>query len=224
MFTWQWWVCQSFVLIALVLVVISTQQRTALKLNIYKGISTFFSFIGLCFLGQPSAIILNGVGVLRSIMVIAFGIKPNVNKRLKYSLVSALLALLVILNIVFWQSFYNLLSIIIAGTLIITYIQRDAKTIRTMVCGVSIVSAIYYTLIQSPMNAIIDLIGFMSSIVGIFRIDMKSSVCGCQKETEATIHDSNADGVEDNPALNDIYDDTHTEEDINQDTDYYGGN
>ena len=61
MFTWQWWVCQSFVLIALVLVIFSTQQKTALKLNIYKGISTLFSLIGLCFLGQPSAIILNAI-------------------------------------------------------------------------------------------------------------------------------------------------------------------
>ena len=194
------------------------------KLNIYKGISTLFSLIGLCFLGQPSAIILNAIGVLRSSMVIAFGLKPDINKKLKYSLVSTLIIILITLNIVFWQGFYTILSILIGSTLIITYIQKDAYTIRTMVCGVSIVSAIYYTLIQSPLNAIIDLIGFMSSIIGIFRLDLKSK-CPCECKKEATIHDSNADGIDDdNPAKHDIYDDTHTIEDMNQDTDYYGGN
>lgn len=224
MFTWQWWVSQAFVLVALILVIFSTQQRTALKINIYKGISTVFSLIGLCFIGQPSAIILNAVGVLRSIMVITFGLKPNINKYVKYSLVSALLLLLVILNIVFWQSFYNILSIIIAGTLILTYIQTNPRTIRTMVCGVSIVSAIYYTMIKSPMNSIIDLIGFTSSLIGIFRIDMKMNNCSSNPQ-EATIRDSNADGIDDDlEAKTDIYDDTHTQEDIDQDTDYYGGN
>ena len=195
MFTWQWWIAQTFVFIALLFAIVSTQQKTIFKISLYKGISTLVSFCGLCFLGSIPALILNGISVLRSVMVMFFIYKPEIKKIEKYGLTSALFVLLVILNIIFWENIYNLFGILIATALILTYIQSNPKTLRIMVCCVSLFSAIFYLLLQSPMNAIIDLFGCCSALVGIFRIDLK---CNTEEIT------------------------TETEKDAS-DTDYYGG-
>lgn len=201
MFTWQWWVAQTFVFIALIFVIISTQQKTLIKISAYKGISTLISFFGLCFLGQIPAIILNGISVLRSIMVMFFIYHPNLKKQTKCLLTCSLLVILVTLNILLWENIYNLFSILIATALIFTYIQKNPHTLRIMICIVSLFSAVFYLLIQSPMNCVIDLFGCCSALVGIFRIDLK-------KQTESN---TNANVEKDN--LED-----------NNDTDYYGEN
>ena len=114
---------------------------------------------------------------------------------------SILIIILISLNIIFWVSYQNILSTIIGISMIVVYMQKNPKTIRTMLCAVSIFSSFYYALIGSPMNAVIDLFGFISSLVGLVRIDLH--------------HGGKAKTVVDNNAK-------ETDEDI--DTDYYGLN
>lgn len=174
MFTWQWWVAQTFVLIALALVIVSTQQKSAIRICFFKGVSTVFSCIGVCFLGQLSAIVLNAVGIARSALAIYFAYKPTLKHSIKATLTSTLMIILIALNIAFWQGYQSILCIVVGILSIIAYIQTNPKMIRIMVCTLSIISCIYYILIQSPMNAVIDMFGFISSLIGIIRIDLKN--------------------------------------------------
>lgn len=174
MFTWQWWVAQTFVLIALALVIVSTQQKSAIRICFFKGVSTVFSCIGVCFMGQLSAIVLNAVGIARSAMAIYFAYKPDLKHHIKVTLTSALMTILIALNIVFWQGLQSILCMVVGILSIIAYIQTNPKMIRIMVFSLSIISCIYYLLIQSPMNAVIDMFGFISSLIGIIRFDLKN--------------------------------------------------
>ena len=108
--TWQWIVSQIFAFIGLVFVVISFQQKSSVKLLIFRNIATLFVFIGLCFLGNVSAIIFCGVGAIRNLVALYFAYKPDSSKILKYILSGLLILTLVVLNIIYWKNLYNLYS------------------------------------------------------------------------------------------------------------------
>ena len=78
--TWQWITNQILAFVGLIFVVISFQQKNSKELLIYRNIATLFVFIGLCFLGNYSAIIFCGVGVLRNLVALFFAYKPNTKK------------------------------------------------------------------------------------------------------------------------------------------------
>ncbi len=57
---------------------------------------------------------------------------------------------------------------------IITFVQTQASTIRKMSVVAEILSITYYSLLLSPTNVAIEVIGLISAIVGIIRLDGKN--------------------------------------------------
>ena len=174
-FTWQWIVNQIFAFVGLIFVVISFQQKSTKKLLILRNFATGFVFIGLCFLGNISAIIFCGAGVIRNLVSLYFAYKPDTKKSLKYIASILIILLLVVLNIIYWKNLYNLYSIMLGTLAVITFMQEKASTIRKLSVVAEILSIIYYSLLLSPTNVVIEVVGLISAIVGIVRLDLKKS-------------------------------------------------
>lgn len=172
-FTWQWITSQVFAFIGLIFVVISFQQKSTKKLLILRNISTIFVIIGHCFLGNPSAIIFSSVGELRNLMTLYFAIKPETKKIIKYIGASFIVLLLIVLNVIFWKDFYNLYSILLGTFAVITFMQKKASTIRKFSVVAEIAAIVYYSLLVSPTNVLIEVMGLISIIIGIIRLDLK---------------------------------------------------
>ena len=171
--TWQWIVNQVFAFIGLIFVILSFQQKTSYKLILLRNIATLFVFIGLCFLGNLSAIIMCGAGVFRNIVSLYFAIKPNSKKMKKYIASVIIVILLVILNIIFWNSWFNLYSMILGAFNVYTFMQEKPSTIRKCSVIAEILAITYYSLLFTPVNIVIECFGLGSAIVGIIRLDIK---------------------------------------------------
>lgn len=170
--TWQWIVNQIFAFIGLIFVVISFQQESTKKLLILRNLATIFVFIGLSFLGNISAIIFCGAGVIRNIVSLYFAYKPNTKKFIKYLASILIVILLVVLNIIYWNNLYNLYSIILGTVAVITFMQEKSSTIRKLSVVFGTLSVTYYSLLLSPTNVVIEIVGLVSAIVGIIRLDL----------------------------------------------------
>ena len=173
--TWQWIINQVFAFIGLVFVVISFQQKDSKRLIIFRNFATLAVFIGLCFLGNVSAIIFCGAGVIRNLITLYFAYKPDSNKSLKFISSILLVLLLIALNLVYWKNWFNLYSIVLGTMAVFTFMQTNAATIRKLSVIMEILSIVYYSLLLSPTNVAIEVIGLISAIVGIIRLDMKKN-------------------------------------------------
>ena len=173
--TWQWTINQIFALIGLVFIIISFQQKDSKKLLIFRNIATLVIFIGLCIFGNASAIILCGAGVIRNIITLYFAYKPNASKVLKYVSSALLMLLVIVLNIIYWKNLFNLYSIVLGIVAVITFMQSKASTIRKMSVFAEILAIVYYALLLSPINTVVEVIGLISVIVGIIRLDIKKN-------------------------------------------------
>ena len=171
--TWQWIVSQVFAFIGLVFVTISYQQKESTKLLLFRNIATLFVFIGLCFLGNVSAIIFCGAGIFRNLLALYFAYKPDTNKMIKYVVSGLLAVLIIVLNVIFWKNLFNLFSIVLGIMAIITFMQTKSSVIRKLSVVLEIMSITYYGLLLSPTNVIIEIIGLISAIIGIIRLDIK---------------------------------------------------
>ena len=180
-FTWQWITNQILAFIGLIFVIISFQQKTTYKLILLRNIATLFVFIGLCFLGNISAIIMCGAGVIRNIVSLYFAIKPNTNKIKKYISSILIVGLLILLNIIFWNNWYNLYSIILGAFNVFTFMQEKPSAIRICSVIAEILAITYFSLLFTPVNIVIESIGLISAIVGIMRLDIKKEPKAVQK-------------------------------------------
>lgn len=173
--SWQWYVNQGFALIALVLVIISVQQKGTLKLLIFEWLATSSVFIGLCFLGNLSAIFMVGAGVVRDVVAIIFVLMPKIKHKSAYQVCCGILIsiLLVVLNIIFWTDWLNLLSILIGVLGVYTFFQKSSARIRGWLVVREILIVIYYGILLSPINVVIDAFSLVSAIVGIIRLDVR---------------------------------------------------
>lgn len=174
--TWQWIVNQIFAFIGLIFVIISFQQKSTKKLLFLRNFATGFVFIGLCFLGNISAIIFCGAGVIRNLVSLYFAYKPDTKKTIKYIASILIVLLLITLNIIYWNNLYNLYSIMLGTLAVITFMQEKSSTIRKLSVVNEILSITYYTLLMSPTNIIIEVVGLISAIVGIIRLDIKNKI------------------------------------------------
>ena len=174
--TWQWVANQILAFIGLVFVVISFQQKTSTKLLIFRNIATFFVFLGLIVYGNLSAIIFCGVGVLRNLVALFFAYKPDTKKLYKYIASGILVILLVVFNIIYWKNYLNLFSIVLGVMAIVTFMQNKASTIRKMSVIMEIMSITYYGILLTPTNVAIEVIGLISAIIGIIRLDLKKTI------------------------------------------------
>ena len=174
--TWQWVVNQFFAFIGLIFVIISFQQKSTKKLLFLRNFATGFVFIGLCFLGNISAIIFCGAGVIRNLVSLYFAYKPDTKKTIKYIASILIVLLLITLNIIYWNNLYNLYSIMLGTLAVITFMQEKSSTIRKLSVVNEILSITYYALLMSPTNIIIEVVGLISAIVGIIRLDIKNKI------------------------------------------------
>ena len=192
---WHWWVAQGFAFVGLIFVIISFQQKEAKKLIWLRSIATWFVFTGLFFLGNLSAIIMCGAGVLRNAVALYFTYKPDTKIYWKYASGGVIVALLVILNIIFWKDFYNLLSILLGAFNVFTFMQSTAKRIRFCSIIAEVIAITYYSLLFTPVNIIIEVFGLVSAIVGIIRLDIKRN-----KKTETSLPEVNENKSEETKA------------------------
>lgn len=172
MYNWQWWTNQAFALVGLVLVIISFQQKGTKKIIFVRCFATLTVFIGLCFLGNISAMIMCGAGVIRNFVTLYFAYKPQ-TKNLYRWIASVLICILIIsLNIIFWENLYNVFSIIIGIGNVVTFMQKNPKVIRALAVVMGVLLVTYFSLLLSPTNIAIETAGLVSALVGVFRFDL----------------------------------------------------
>ena len=171
---WQWYVNQGFAFIGLILVILSFQQKSTLKLIIIRNFATLSVFTGLCFLGNASAIIMCGAGVLRNAVALFFAIKPNLNHKQIYKYASSvvIVLLLIVLNIIFWNNWFNIYSMVLGAFNVYTFMQERASKIRICSVIAEILAITYFAILLSPTNIVIETVGLISAIVGIIRFDI----------------------------------------------------
>lgn len=171
-FSNNWILSQIFGFISLILVIISYQQKGATKLLVFRNAATLISFVGLIFLGDISAIIMCGAGVIRNAASLYFSVKGG-SKKNKRVVSLLIIFLLILLNIIYWKNILNVFSIVVGTLNVITFMQSNAKRIRKFAVVAGTLSTIYGCLIKSPLNALITAFGLISAIVGIIRLDRK---------------------------------------------------
>ena len=70
----------------------------------------------------------------------------------------------------------NIFSIVLGTLAIVAFIQKKASTIRKLSVVMEILSITYYAILFTPTNVVIEVIGLISVIIGIIRLDLKSSI------------------------------------------------
>jgi len=178
-FTWQWWVCQALMAVALVFVVIQMQQKTAVRLLWYRMVATLIALVAVSFLGIWSVIIVMIAGIIRLCVALFFAYRPTTKIIYKYVAGLFIVALIISLNVIFWENWLSGLSIVFGISMVIMYLQRDAKRMRIVAVPVGLLGVTFYSLQLTPMNAAIELFALLSTIIGIIRLDRK------QKEKRA---------------------------------------
>ena len=168
----QWYISQAFAFIGLIFIVISNQQKSTKKYIWLYTIATLAVVIGLAINGEISALILCVAGIIRNITSLIFAYYPNTKNSIKIVSTIFVLSLIVVLNIIFWQNYLNLLSILVGTLLVICFLQKTPKLMRRWMVVTEIVSIVYYSLLLLPINVAIELFGLISAIVGIVRLDL----------------------------------------------------
>lgn len=169
----NWWLSQVFVGIAVVIIVVMMQQKNIKALIWCRFIATAVSFIGFCLLGNISVIIMGGVGILRNTIALFFVYKPETNAKIKIGLCVFLALLLIVLNCVFWIGPLSIMSMVFGIGLILMFMQKDAAKVRLMALIVCVIGIVYFSLVFSIANIILESLSLGSAIVGIVRLDIK---------------------------------------------------
>lgn len=168
--TKYWIISQLFAFIGLIFVVISFQQKKKNILVIYRIAADFFYLLSMIFLHNSSAIILCLVGILRDILSL---VSPRIKKDYIRSFFVALLVfILVFANILFWDNYLNILSMIMGILNIICFMQKNTKTIRRLSSIIEFIAIVYFALLLSPINVISEIISFVSIIYATIKLDI----------------------------------------------------
>lgn len=171
--TTEWILNQVFAFIGLIFVVLSFQQKESKRIILFYVLATLFVLIGLCIYGDASSIVLCSVGLIRNLTALFFAYKPNTKSSIKFTASVFLIFILILFNIIYWNNYLNILSIIIGTLATIMFMQKDAKIIRKLSLIFEILLIIYFALLLTPINVIMEIIGLTSVIIGIIRLDIK---------------------------------------------------
>ena len=139
----------------------------------HRTIYSLLIFGGICFLGKLPAMIMTGVAFVRNGVLLGISYKANISKKIKWSIFAALAASLIALNIVFWENFLSILSIAVGLAFLTAFIQSKPVNVRRVSIGAAALAIIFYILVFSPVNAVINVAVLVSSIVGLVRFDKK---------------------------------------------------
>lgn len=171
--TIEWIINQVFATIGLLFVILAFQQKEAKRIILFYTLATLFVLIGMCVYGNVSSIILCAVGLLRNLVTLYYAYKPDTKRIVKLIASIILIAMLITFNIIFWDNYLNILSMIIGITAVITFMQKNAAIIRKLSVLFELLLITYFALLLSPINVIMEILGLTSVIVGIIRLDIK---------------------------------------------------
>ena len=171
--TWQWWVCQGFALVSIIFCVTAMQQKKTTDILWHRSIFSLLLFAGVCFLGRLPAMIMIGVGFLRSVVLLILSFKPETSRMVKWSVFAVLAVSLIVLNIIFWENYLSLLSIAVGLTFLIAFIQTKPANVRRVSIAAAGLAIVFYILMFLPVNALINVSVLISSIVGLVRLDQR---------------------------------------------------
>jgi E3 ubiquitin-protein ligase DOA10 len=180
--TWQWWVAQILLSVVLLLVVVSMQQRTAVRLLWWRWIATATCFIALIFLGSIPALIVCTAGIIRNSVALYFAYKPKTPTYIKWIASILIVAMLITLNAIFWEGYLTVLTMIFAIGFLIMFMQRKPSTTRLIGLVVYPIGITFNILILSPMGTALELFALLSTIVAIFRLDIKNKATSSQTD------------------------------------------
>ena len=170
-----WWISQAFVFVSLVFVIISFQQRDRIKLLWLRNISVWFAFIGSLFLWSIPVIISFSISIIRIGFALFNAYKPDLKKWLKYGVCIVLFIALVTFNVVFWNGYLSILSMVYGTLGIVTFMQNSAKMIRCVSLMFAGFGVVYFLFALSPISVIVDGIAFVTAVIGIVRLDIRKN-------------------------------------------------
>ena len=171
--TWQWWVAQGFALVSIIFCITAMQQKKTSDILWHRTIYSLLIFGCGCFLGVLPAIIMMGVAFLRNLILLLLSFKTKISKLAKGWIFAALAASLIALNIIFWENYLSLLSIAVGLAFLTAFIQSNPANVRRVSIVAASLAIVFYVLVFSPVNAIINIAVLTSSIVGLVRLDKR---------------------------------------------------
>jgi len=171
--TWQWWVSQIFAIVSIIFCVSAMQQTKTTGMLWHRTIYSLLIFAGGVFLGKLPAMIMMGVAFVRNFILLGLAYKTKISQPLKWSVFAALAASLVALNIIFWENVLSILSIAVGIAFLIAFIQVKPANVRRVSIVAASLSIVFYILVFSPVNAVINVAVLVSSCVGLARYDRR---------------------------------------------------
>lgn len=173
--SWQWWVCQAFSLASIVFCISAMQQKKTTDILWHRTLYSLLLFGGVCFVGKLPAMIMIGMGFVRSLVLLILSFKAEIQRWIKWLVFGILAASLIALNVIFWENYLSLLSIAVGLAFLTAFIQEKPVNVRRVSIAAAGIAIVFYILMFLPVNAMINLAVLISSIVGLFRLDRKKT-------------------------------------------------
>jgi len=174
--SWQWWVCQAFSTVSIIFCVTAMQQKKTTDILWHRSIFSLLLFGGVCFIGKLPAMIMIGMGFVRSLVLLFLSYKTKISGSIKWSVFGVLAVSLIALNIIFWENYLSVLSIAVGLAFLTAFIQSKPANVRRVSIVAASLAIIFYILSFLPVNAFINLSVLISSIVGLMRLDRKKKI------------------------------------------------
>jgi len=168
---WKWWVSQGFAAVSIIFCITAMQQKKTTGILWHRTIYSLLIFAGGCFLGKVPAMIMMGVAFLRNTVLLGVSYKSDLSRIWKWSIFAFLAVTLIALNAIFWENLLSILSIAVGLAFLTAFIQSKPVNMRRVSIGAALIAVVFYTLVFSPVNVFINIAVFISSIVGIVRLD-----------------------------------------------------
>ena len=171
--SWQWYVSQGLTALSIIFCITAMQKTKLTDMLWHRSLYSLLLFAGACFLAELPAMIMIGIGFLRTLVLLILSYRENAKQRTRIIVFCVLAALLIGLNIIFWEGWLSILSIAVGILFLFAFIQTKSKNVRRITCVAATVAIVFYMASFMLVNALINLAVLISSIVGIFRLDKK---------------------------------------------------
>jgi len=156
-------------MVGLLCLATSMQQKSRVRILGWNLCAAISMFVSCCFLWNFSAMVLMGVSSVRSVTALIFAIFPSIKFRWLVLTNVVLGVAIVGLNIVFWQGYLSVVSMVIGIGFIVAFAQSRPSRIRYTIAPFRIISTTYYLILFAPINAVIEITAFVSTVIGIWR-------------------------------------------------------
>lgn len=176
--TWQWWVAQALATVSIIFAFTAMQQKKTSDILWHRSIYALLVFAGGVFLGKASVMIMLGVAFLRNLILLFLSYRNSSKaafKKIKWMIFIGLAASLIALNIIFWENYLSLLSMADGLIFLTAFIQTEPVNVRRISIVGASTSIVFFVLIFSPVNVVINLAVLISSIMGLLKIDKQKN-------------------------------------------------